>query len=138
MSQFQDVPNFGILVRKGRLNRQLFVPTRFNYEAIDGIVVMLGKTSKLIELYPIQITIADKHSDSEQMFFKKWWPKYLRAIRKQLGTAYSISITFVWIYKDQEFVTNEVKDVPVETRRAVDKYTVFKLPFTVVMPDLDI
>lgn len=140
MSQFQDVPNFGVLGRKGRLNRQLFVPTRFNYDAIDGVVALLGKTKKTIDLLPIQITIANGHSDSEQMFLSKWWPKYLAEIRKQFGTAYTISITFVWIYKDQELVTNEVKDVPVKARGFINKnkYTVFKLPIKSVIPDPDL
>lgn len=74
------------------------------------------------------------------MFFSKWWPKYLAEIRKQFGTAYTISITFVWIYKDQELVTNEVKDVPVKARGFINKntYTVFKLPIKSVIPDPDL
>lgn len=135
MSYFWEIPDWGILDKKGS-NRQLFVPTRFNYEAIDGIVAYLNKARKSLSLFPIQITIAKDHSDSEEKFFLKWWLKYVTAIHNRFGTDYSIFVTFVWIHKDQERITNVEKDVPVEACGVVNKYKLFKLPVNSIITDL--
>lgn len=139
MYYFWDVPDWGVLMKAtGRATRQLFVPTRFNYEAIDGIIAHLNKGRKSLALYPIQITIAKDHSDSEEKFFLKWWLKYVDAIHSRFGTDYSITVTFIWIHKDQEHITNVEKDVPVEACGVVNKYKLYKLPVTNIITDLDV
>jgi hypothetical protein len=60
----------------------LYRPTIFNYKAIDGLVVLIklekrGKKPKMC-LFPPQITVAKKHSDSRTKFFEAYneWKKY--------------------------------------------------------------
>jgi hypothetical protein len=54
----------------------LYCPQRFNYRAIDGIIIRIGsqpiakKTRQQVFMYPLQITLApDTHSDSHKTFF---------------------------------------------------------------------
>lgn len=81
---------------------RIYVPERFNFPAIDLILVKnkaAGRSKqKTAGLYPIQVTLNySSHSDSEKSFFKKWeeWVKNF--------AVENISITetvFVWVTPD--------------------------------------
>jgi hypothetical protein len=70
----------------------LYWPRSFNFCGIDRIVVRFGEVSgeKTCFMYPIQITLAKSHSDSEASFFKNWgsWIK---------GLECNVHVKFVWI-----------------------------------------
>jgi hypothetical protein len=75
----------------------LYVPCNFNYHAIDGIILRLdlssgrnGETKKAI-VFPLQITIAKSHRNSEEQFFNLWkkWKTGLQG--------FDIEIRFLWI-----------------------------------------
>lgn len=117
---FTEIPPFHLLEKDSDL--YLMVPSRFNYDAIDAILVkrtddktgkvkdkkVTGKTSGtnrtrakktaagVIHLFPIQVTIAQKHSDSVSNFFSRWWEQYREALL-QTFSAHSIKVTFIWI-----------------------------------------
>jgi len=64
----------------------LYLPGAFNFPAIDAMVIdrcwkndkdskantVSKKDKKSVTVYPIQITIADQHSDSEAKFIERW------------------------------------------------------------------
>ena len=69
----------------------LYVPLRFNFPAIDAILIEVEEEKKTVLLIPLQITIAERHSASEDKFFETWakWE------RKFYG--YKVSLWFVWV-----------------------------------------
>lgn len=75
----------------------LYIPSVFNFKAIDGLILHLAKTNaeSTAHLVPIQITIAKDHSKSEDTFFANWdmW------IRKLAN--YKIKTTFLWILEEK-------------------------------------
>ena len=70
----------------------LYCPVKFNFPGIDAVVVRLESTGgrKKAFLFPIQITIAKKHSDSVGKFFASWgqWSK-------PFGNEYEIEVRFL-------------------------------------------
>jgi hypothetical protein len=81
---------------KKERNLALYCPIMFNYRGIDGIIVRFdysgGKTDKSkCFMFPLQVTLAKPHSDSEQKFFNEWsmWTKYL--------DDFDVVVEFLWI-----------------------------------------
>jgi hypothetical protein len=74
-------------------NSVLHCPLDFNYRGIDGIIVRFVSTDekKTCFLFPIQITVAKTHSNSEEAFFSEWqsWTKNLEG--------YEVVPRFLWI-----------------------------------------
>lgn len=75
----------------------LYCPIKFNFRAIDGIIARFdfsnksnGKKGKCC-IFPLQITIAKSHADSESEFFRDWchWIKGL--------DDYMVEVVFLWI-----------------------------------------
>jgi hypothetical protein len=80
--------------------RALYVPTGFNYRIIDGIILWLDLSNRESEkkkalLFPLQVTIAKSHSDSEEKFFNRWrgWVQNLKD--------FDVEVEFLWV-TDQE------------------------------------
>jgi hypothetical protein len=72
----------------------LYVPCSFNYRAIDGIILRLeegGEKDKAL-LFPLQITIAKSHTNSEESFFNYQWDEWKRILQD-----FDIEVTFLWI-----------------------------------------
>ena len=76
----------------------LYYPQKFNYRAIDGIIVRIGSKpmtewdKQKLFMYPLQITLApDKHSDSHKTFLSDYeiWTDGLKE--------YDVELTFLWI-----------------------------------------
>jgi hypothetical protein len=64
----------------------LYVPEAFNFPAIDALIVHIDKTDETkmkAHLFPMQVTIAKTHSNSEDHFFRHWsrWIQGLRTMR---------------------------------------------------------
>jgi hypothetical protein len=78
----------------------LYVPCNFDYHAIDGIILRLYKETKKAILFPLQITIAKSHKNSEELFFNKWeeWKTGLKG--------FDIEIRFLWISNKNPSHTN--------------------------------
>jgi hypothetical protein len=75
----------------------LYCPQKFNYRGIDGIIIRMGprpmtnENRQQLFMYPLQITLASKHSDSHKTFFNDYGSWIL-------GLAeYDVVPTFLWI-----------------------------------------
>ena len=73
-------------------------PRQFNYPAVDGIIVRFDHSNKRKKcfIYPLQITVAKSHSDSEESFFRTWdsWTNGLK-------DTYDLEVEFFWITADE-------------------------------------
>jgi hypothetical protein len=61
-----DVPNF-----KDTEDPILYIPLSFSFPAIDGVIIRLGSSEGKAYMFPIQVTIAKYHKDSEQCFWNQ-------------------------------------------------------------------
>ena len=84
----------------------LYVPCNFNYYAIDGIILRLnhssgsnGEREKAIP-FPLQITIAKPHKDSEKHFFNQW-NKWKASLKN-----FDVEVRFLWISIENPSHTN--------------------------------
>jgi hypothetical protein len=77
------------------IKQALYIPYNFNHEAIDGLILKVNEEKNEAYIIPIQITIAKKHSKSEDKFFNNWknWTSGL--------TKYNIKTTFLWITENK-------------------------------------
>lgn len=81
----------------------LYIPDKFNYAAIDCLILHLQPPvnsgdsimPRTAYLVPIQITIAERHSASEDHFFESWDPMRERLVSNN----YFVEVNFVWITK---------------------------------------
>ena len=90
----------------------LYIPSTANYKAIDAILYMTqkdlqNKGQMVATIAPLQITIADRHSDSEAKFFPAW-DSYERQLSK-MGYLSQQHIIFLWIYET-------IQTIPVDRR----------------------
>lgn len=151
ISRYTSIPDLSTLMDINQdICCQLYIPRASNYDAIDGAIVLLNKTERTFKLFPLQITIADRHSDSEAKFFETWWLKYLDAIHRFLRTMpvanarskpYAISLSFVWIQNNPKVVKGLEKEVPKESYRGNPeprKYYMYKLPIQSIIPNFEI
>jgi hypothetical protein len=91
---FEGFPDF-----KDTEDPILYVPSSYFYPAIDGVILQLDHSKREAYMFPIQVTIAKSHKDSEKGFFNKWnrWSKGLES--------YHINVTFLWITTASPSVT---------------------------------
>lgn len=87
----------------------VLVPTAFNYTAVDVIVVLqedvFTKCHKpRVFVFPIQITIADEHKDSEDYFNKNCRKEW-----EDQNSDYEIIWHFVWICKTKMRIVRQDK-----------------------------
>ena len=88
-------------LRPGTENPVLHLPKISNFEAIDGVIVRKESGSKgqgrgrggkvRLLIFPLQITVAKKHSDSHGKFFKNW-KDWITGLDK-----FDVVPEFVWI-----------------------------------------
>lgn len=73
---------------------KLFIPGVYYFRNIDALYLKVDDTKKTALVVPIQITVSNKHKDSETSFFSEWhrWEK------RFMG--YQLSSTFVWVVRD--------------------------------------
>ena len=242
-SPFFDVPNWSELRLDGRTYRRLFVPTRFNYEAIDAVIALMEKkrgkkpaprriiskekgkqkkgkknakegekkttkgkgklkkkedeggekdgrdegeesdvgegigegkvdggegggegdgreggeedksenTDQLkghisFKIFLIQITIADNHSNSENLFFENLWKKYHDSILKYLDlisdakgdgekSDVDIIVTFVWFHGKKATTIDKLLPIPPKHCCGdITTYSLHKLPIERIIP----
>src|SRR3954447_17905623 len=82
----------------------LYCPINFNFHGIDGMIVRFTKGKCF--MFPLQITVAKSHSDSEEVFFSEWdmWTNKL--------DGFEVVPVFVWIIKED----SEIDTVSAEYR----------------------
>jgi hypothetical protein len=94
---FQDQPNWDNLLNTDS-TFCLYIPNSYNYPAIDGVILLLDRKTKIAELFPIQITLSMFHKNSEKDFFATKWSSWIKPIQ---DAGFTIAATFVWIDKKQ-------------------------------------
>jgi hypothetical protein len=117
----------------------LYCPLKFNYRAIDGIIVRIapvgvGERRKCF-MFPIQITVARKHSDSEAAFFKHWGKWKSSFAENNID----IEVEFLWITKedpDTSEVTEENRDSRSGPMLKHPNYSTRNIPLDVVSPEI--
>jgi hypothetical protein len=77
----------------------LYVPTNFNFPAVDGAILFLDHRQKIAHLFLLQITLSLRHRDSDATFYTQMWRNWTKAITEAGFT--DIDTTFVWINKQQ-------------------------------------
>jgi hypothetical protein len=90
-----DIPKFN----RTEGDPVLYCPINFNYYGgIDGIIVRFAEGKCF--MFPLQITVAKPHSDSEEVFFSKW--------RQWTDELYDFEVVpvFVWVTKEESEVEN--------------------------------
>ena len=86
-------------------------------------------------MFPIQVTVAKSHSDSEGAFFNNWdaWERMIDLEK------FDIEVQFIWI-TGKDSTTSEVEDRQRNLRSAPrltnPKYTTRNLPLRLVSPDI--
>ena len=106
--QLKEPPDFDMNVTDKPVR---YLPTNFNYRAIDGIIILIKaeknakeekegnakpKKPKLF-MFPLQITVASYHSDSHAKFFEGYYRKWT----KVLSSAFDVVPEFLWITPKQ-------------------------------------
>ena len=103
---FTGIPFWANFIQSGDTVR-LYLPKAFNYPAIDAAILLLDRTRKKVWLFPIQVTLAQKHKDSETLFYQTKWGAWTRGF-----DGFELESTFVWIDNHRP----RQSDVPTEER----------------------
>ena|SRR5258708_3351906 len=90
---FDVFPDFSKLINSTDSTR-LYLPTKFNFSDIDAALVRLDRKMGEGFVYPIQVTIAGSHKDSEAHFYSAQWDLWKTTFTRN---GFEVSSTFVWI-----------------------------------------
>ncbi|RHZ59536.1 hypothetical protein Glove_363g49 [Diversispora epigaea] len=95
----------------------LYVPHRWNQEAIDGLLI--SKIKNKLYVAPIQITFdKNSHSDSESKFFSSIWPNLKSNLS---GFEGELKIIFIWITSKSD------TDVKVDVKNRTTRNGTFEI-----------
>ena len=114
----------------------LYIPDDYNFKAVDGVILLLNRTSKRATLFSIQFTLSQNHKQSDKDFHEKLWSKWTEPI---VSAGFKVRSTFVWIDKKQP--SKYVKDKVVKKLRSgpkivQPKYSVIHVGVKAVHPRL--
>ena len=104
---FQDIPPVDLLIAS-KSTCCLYVPLEFNFADIDAAVIWVDRVKLKAHVYPIQVTIAKTHQDSETSFYQSQWPHW----KTKFPADYAVSSTFIWV----DMKEPSTKDKPALTR----------------------
>ena len=108
-ASFKTQPNFTHHLSTDH-NIYLYIPDAYNSMAVDGIILLLDRTSKQATVFSIQFTLSLNHKQSDKEFHTKLWSMWTRPI---VLAGFDVRSTFIWIDKKQpsEHVEPEVVKV---------------------------
>ncbi|KAG9033181.1 hypothetical protein FS842_003981 [Serendipita sp. 407] len=92
---FDDVPNWNPFIASTHECR-LYLPATFNFANVDAAILRLDRWNRKAYLYPIQVTLARTHKDSETKFYEEQWKNWTEGL-----SDYEVYSTFVWIDQQQ-------------------------------------
>ena len=116
----------------------IYCPVQYHFRAIDALILRLftvgGK--KKAAMFPLQITIARRHSDSPGKFFESWkdWSDALKD--------YEVEVHFLWITDDEYHSSKWFEKKTRPSRGAADEnvispdHTRHRIPLGVVSMDI--
>jgi hypothetical protein len=93
----------------------LYIPNAWNYAAIDAVIIAVDVVGgkKVLEIMPVQITINDRHGDSEADFFRQW-DEFLATVGE--SSFDEVRPIFLWIVEDPATFPRKDEMVPSKTR----------------------
>ena len=95
---FDTTPNFGDFLSTDHETR-LYVPIAYNFNDVDGVILLLDRSSKQASMFPLQFTLSMKHKKSAEEFYTKLWPTWIEPITL---AGFNVQSTFVWIDNKQQ------------------------------------
>jgi len=97
---FLQIPDWSKLIdEEPQRNCCLYFPQQFNYANIDGAILHLeSRNPKKAHLYLIQVTLAMKHKDSDEHFYREKWHTWAQGL---VSAGWDLKSTFLWIDRDQ-------------------------------------
>ncbi|KAF8343536.1 hypothetical protein F5887DRAFT_918364 [Amanita rubescens] len=114
----------------------LYIPDDYNFMAVDGVILLLNRTSKKATVFSIQFTLSQNHKQSDKDFHEKLWSTWTEPIA---SAGFKVRSTFVWIDKEQpsEHVEDKVVKKLRSGRKIVHpKYSVIHVGAKAVHPRL--
>ena len=115
--------------------RVLYIPQAYSHPAFDALLVHLTEVDEgkmpSVHLYPIQVTITERHKNSEQEFFsscEKWCRRF--------EDEYEIHVTFIRIDTTGEYTSKVVEEKTQPIRSGLQfinpTYEVIHIPLAMV------
>ena len=95
---------------------RLYIPDAYNFIAVDGVILLLNRTSKQATMFPIQFTLSQNHKQSDKEFHTRLWSTWIKPITL---AGFSVQSTLVWIDKKQP--SEDVKPKLVKSLRSGTK-----------------
>ena len=116
----------------------IYIPVKYNFRAIDSLILSLDTvgTRKKATIFPLQITIAKSHSDSEPKFFENW-DKWCSGLED-----YEVEFHFLWITDDMYHSSKWFEEETRPSRGAEAEtivspgYTSHRIPLSLVNKDV--
>ncbi|KAH9953864.1 hypothetical protein BGW80DRAFT_1451367 [Lactifluus volemus] len=96
-ANFEGDPDFGEFLSTDHTTC-LYIPIRYNFVAVDGVILLLDRQSRDAVMFPLQFTLSQSHEDSDKQFHTMLWPKWSEQI---ISAGFKVQSTFVWIDKKQ-------------------------------------
>ena len=107
-ASFETLPNWDYMLWSDK-ELCLYVPTNYNFRAVDGAILLLDHSAKSAHLFLLQITLSMRHKESDKDFYSNMWFEWVESIET---AGFTVESTFVWIDKKQPSTQTE----PVLTR----------------------
>jgi len=92
-ANFGAEPAFDQLLLDGHTIR-LYVPTAYNFMAVDGVILLLDRASKKATMFSIQFMLSQNHKQSDVEFHTRLWSSWTEPIT---SAGFEVESTFVWI-----------------------------------------
>ena len=116
----------------------IYLPVNYNFRTIDALILSLDTVGerKKATIFPLQITIAKSHSDSEPKFFEHW-PKWCSGLDN-----YEVEFHFLRITDDANHSSKSVEKKTRPSRGAEAEnvvnpgYTSHRIPLSLVNKDV--
>ena len=112
---FDTNPNFDNFLSSDDTVR-LYIPTAYNFMAVDGVTLLLDRASRQATMFSIQFTLSQNHKQSDKDFHTKLWSTWTPPI---FSAGFDVQSTFVWIDKKQP--SEHVEPKLVKALRSGDK-----------------
>jgi len=77
-----------------------FIPANPFFRDIDALYVKVDEKNKIVWIVPFQVTVAERHTDSEALFYSRW---HALAWTNRFG--YQVKTAFVWVVENQSSCT---------------------------------
>jgi hypothetical protein len=113
---FTIKPQWDLCFRSSAHTRYLFVPSVYNFRAVDGVILLLDRANQMAHMLPIQITLSMRQRDSDEVFYTTMWSDWVTGL-----TEAGLVVQSTFIYIDRKQPTAEVVPEVVKVLRNATK-----------------